>query len=161
MNLYYCTPEGYNQIRVKLEKLRKVDRKEIVQYMNEIAKEQGAGALGESVEYIHANDELNKLERNISILNDKINNSKVIDISKIPKNGKIVFGSTVTLFDLDKKEELVYKIVGEDEADIKCFKISLNSPIARALIGKTIDDEIEIDTPRGERFLEVLKIEHI
>ena len=100
-------------------------------------------------------------EARIRDLEGKLSNAQVIDITSIPKEGKVLFGVTVKLVNLDTDEELIYQIVGEDEADIKDKKISVSSPIARALIGKYEEDVVVVRTPKGDVEYEILKVEHI
>jgi transcription elongation factor GreA len=159
MTKYYCTPEGYSDLSSLYKRLRS-QRPDLVERMAEITKE-GGSDLSENSDYLCVKEELDMLEKRISDLDEKLGLSSIINIKEIKETGKVMFGSTVYLFDIDNEKDLTYKIVGIDESNIKENKISLQSPIAKELIGKSIGDEIDLVTPIGERFLEIRDIKHI
>ena len=119
------------------------------------------GDLKENAEYAAAREQHGFNEGRITEIEAKLSNAQVIDPTKLPQNAKVVFGVTVELSDSDSGEELRYQIVGEDEADIKQNLISVNSPIARALIGKSEGDEVGVSTPRGVRELEIVAVHYL
>ena len=151
------TPECYQRLQEELKTRVRVDRPKVVQ---DIAEARAHGDLSENAEYDAAKDRQGHIEGRIRYLNDKIARAEVID-PKTMKSDKIVFGATVTLFDIDQEDEVVYQIVGEDEADIKNGKISVTSPVGKALIGHTIDDEVRIKVPSGIKIYEVSDIKYI
>ncbi|EAT16305.1 transcription elongation factor GreA [Desulfuromonas acetoxidans] len=150
------TPECYARLQEELKNRIKVDRPKVVQ---DIAEARSHGDLSENAEYDAAKDRQAHIEGRIAELNDKLARAEVIDPKSI-NTDKIVFGATVTLFDTDSDNEVVYQIVGEDEADIKQGKISVTSPVGKALIGHTLDDEVRINVPSGTRIYEVTEIEY-
>lgn len=150
------TPECYARLQEELKTRIKVDRPKVVQ---DIAEARSHGDLSENAEYDAAKDRQGHIEGRIAELNDKLARAEVIDPKSI-NSEKIVFGATVTLFDTDSDNEVVYQIVGEDEADIKQGKISVTSPVGKALIGHTLDDEVRINVPSGTRVYEVTEIEY-
>lgn len=159
MTKFYSTPEGFNILKDKLEKVKE-NQKEALEDLKS-AQENGA-ELSENVEYLEAKDRLTKADNERSYLEDKISKTQIIDINNIKNTEKVVFGSTVKLFDVDKEFEMVYKIVGEEEADIKSNKISYLSPLAKAIMGKSINEEISFDLPNGEdRIVEIISVEHL
>ncbi len=145
MSQYPMTVHGANVLREELNMLKTVKRPEIVAA---IAEAREHGDLKENAEYHAAREQQGFCEGRIQDIEGKLGNAQIIDVSKIPNTGKVIFGTTVTLLNIDTEEEVKYQIVGDDEADIKQNRISINSPIARGLIGKTVDSEIEIVTPR-------------
>lgn len=151
------TPECYQRLKEELKTRIRVDRPKVVQ---DIAEARSHGDLSENAEYDAAKDRQGHIEGRILYLNDKLARAEVID-PKTMKSDKIVFGATVTLFDIDLEDEVVYQIVGEDEADIKKGKISVTSPVGKALIGHTFDDEVRIKVPSGIKIYEVSNIEYI
>jgi transcription elongation factor GreA len=151
------TVQGAEKLHQELEKLKR-KRPEIAKA---IAEARAHGDLKENAEY-HAAKELQGLaEARIRDLEGKLSSANVIDITKIPNNGRVIFGVTVHLFAVDKQKEVVYQIVGEEEGNVAQGKISINSPIARALIGKSEGDEVEVTTPAGIVTYEIIKVEHI
>ncbi len=100
-------------------------------------------------------------EGRIQDIEAKLSNAQIIDITKLPNNGKVIFGATVTILNLDTEEEVTYRIVGDDEADIKNFRISVNSPIARGLIGKSEEDVVTINTPAGMVEFEITQVQYL
>lgn len=150
------TPASYQKLQEELKQLIRVARPKVVQ---DIAEARSHGDLSENAEYDAAKDRQGHIEGRIAELNDKIARAQVIDPKTI-QTEKIVFGATVTLFDLDSESEVVYQIVGEDEADIKAGKISVTSPVGKALIGHSLDDEVRIQVPSGTKIYEVTDIEY-
>ncbi|EKD91932.1 MAG: transcription elongation factor GreA, partial [uncultured bacterium] len=118
------------------------------------------GDLKENAEYHAAKEKQGFIEGRIRDLESKLSHCRVIDISQIPNEGKVVFGATVTLVNVHSEEEVIYQIVGEDEADLKHRKISVTSPVARAMIGKMETDEVIVLSPSGEVIYEVVKVEY-
>jgi transcription elongation factor GreA len=147
---------GFKTLEDEQKKLKYKDRPDVIKA---IAEAREHGDLSENAEY-HAAKELQSfIERRITELEDKIRRSDVIDVSNI-KNDKIVFGATIELFDEKSEKELTYQIVGIDEANVEKGLISINSPVARALMGKKIEDSVNVKTPGGEMSYEILKIEY-
>jgi transcription elongation factor GreA len=149
------TPEGYAKIRERLKQLMNEERPRNVR---DIEEARGHGDLSENAEYHAAKERQGFIEARIADLNTKLVRAEVIDPSKI-RTDKISFGSIVTLINLATEEEVTYRIVGEDEADIKDGKVSVFSPIARAMIGKESGDEIEVRAPGGIIGYEILDIQ--
>lgn len=152
------TVGGAARLQEELDRLKKVDRPRVI---NAIAEARAHGDLKENAEYHAAREEQGFIEGRIAEIEGKLSNAQIIDISRIENKGKVIFGVTVQLLDLDKDEEKTFQIVGDDEADIKVGKISVNSPIARGLIGKFEGDEINVDTPGGNAAYEILKVQHL
>lgn len=158
MTQYPMTIEGERLLREELERLKTIDRPRIIQAIT-VAREHGD--LKENAEYHAAREEQGFCEGRIQDIEGRLGRARVIDVTQIPETGKVIFGSTVTLINLDTDAEVVYKIVGDDEADVKQNKISVNSPIARGLIGKEIGEEVTIRTPGGEVEYEIDDVRHI
>lgn len=152
------TLEGANALRVELEELIKVARPRITA---DIAEAREHGDLKENAEYHAAREQQSFCEGRVQDIQGKLNHAQEIDVTKIPKSGKVIFGVTVKLINLDDDSEVTYKIVGDDEASVKVNKISVNSPIARGLIGKEEGDEVVIRTPGGEVEFEIDEVSHI
>ena len=152
------TVEGAESLREELQHRKSVMRPEITQA---IAEAREHGDLKENAEYHAAREQQGFNEGRIQEIEGKLADAQVIDIAKIPAGEKVIFGVTVTLLDVDTDEETTYKIVGEDEADLKIGKISVMSPIARALIGKSTGDAVTVSTPGGDREYEIDNVEHI
>ena len=152
------TVEGVGSLREELQHRKSVMRPEITQA---IAEAREHGDLKENAEYHAAREQQGFNEGRIQEIEGKLADAQVIDIAKIPPGDKVIFGVTVTLLDVDTDEETTYKIVGEDEADLKIGKISVMSPIARALIGKSAGDAVTVSTPGGDREYEIDNVEHI
>lgn len=148
------TPSGLQKLKDELKKLRPVEMPEIVTAI-EVAR--GHGDLSENADYAAAKHRQGPIVSRITELEDKIARAQVIDPSTLDHD-KVVFGATVKLLDVDSDEEFEYQIVGADESDVKQGKISVQSPIARSLIGKKVGDIAKIITPKGTRELEVLEI---
>ncbi|MCO4798037.1 MAG: transcription elongation factor GreA [Colwelliaceae bacterium] len=158
MNQFPMTVQGADALREELNHLKTVKRPRIV---NDIADAREHGDLKENAEYHAAREEQGFCEGRIQEIEGKLGNAQIIDVAKIPNHGKVIFGVTVTLLNIDTDEEVKYQIVGDDEADIKNNRISVNSPIARGLIGKEVDTEIEIKTPGGTVEYEIIAVDHI
>lgn len=152
------TVEGEKALREELQRLKTVDRPRIVQAISE-AREHGD--LKENAEYHAAREQQSFAEGRITEIEGKLADAQIIDIAKIVPSGKVIFGTTVTLVNLEDDSELTYRIVGEDEADIKANRISVMSPVARALIGKSEEDVVVVRTPNGENEYEIVKVAHV
>src|SRR5215813_3352075 len=149
------TVEGFKKLETELHRLKSEERPRIIQ---QIADAREHGDLSENAEYHAAKDAQGLNEARVADLEDKIARAEIIDPSKLSGNS-VKFGATVTLEDEDSGDKVKYKIVGEDEADLKAGKISIASPIARALIGKSKGENVEVTTPRSARSFEILKVE--
>ena len=158
MNKVPMTLRGHELLQEELKRLKGVDRPAVIQAISEA---RAHGDLKENAEYHAAKEQQGFIEGRIKELEGKLSNLQVIDVTAVNANGKIVFGSTVELLDQSTNKEIVYKIVGEDEADIKQGMISFTSPIARALIGKNEGDEISFAAPGGEKQYEVIEVRYI
>lgn len=152
------TVNGEAALRSELERLKTEDRPRVIAA---IAEAREHGDLKENAEYHAAREQQSFIEGRIQELESKLGNSQVIDVTSIPNSGKVIFGTTVTILDLETDQEKSYQIVGDDEADIKLNKISVNSPIARGLIGKEEGDTVIIQTPGGETEYEISEVAHI
>lgn len=148
------TPEGLKKLQEELKKLKSVDRPKVIEA---IAVARGHGDISENAEYDAAKEQQAFLEKRIRDIENNIATADVLDPSTMSTD-RIVFGLLVTVQDLDSGEECSYQIVGMDEADITVNRISVSSPVARALIGKTVGDVVQVQIPRGLRELEVLEI---
>ncbi|NOQ51731.1 MAG: transcription elongation factor GreA [Desulfuromonadaceae bacterium] len=148
------TEEGHQCLQEELKQLIRVERPKVVQ---DIAEARSHGDLSENAEYDAAKDRQGFVEGRIQELGDKIARAQVINPAEI-NSEKIVFGAKVTLFDIDTEKEVSYQIVGEDEADIKIGKISITSPVGKALIGHSVDEEVKINVPSGVRVYEITDI---
>lgn len=157
MNKVPMTVRGAELLRDELKKLKSTDRPRVIQA---IAEAREHGDLKENAEYHAAKEQQGFIEGRIKEIEGKLSNIQVIDVTTIDARGRIVFGSTVELIDEATGEEKVYKIVGEDEADIKTGMISFTSPIARALIGKNEGDEVVFSAPGGEKHYEVIEVRY-
>ncbi len=157
LNKVPMTVEGADALRAELDHLKKVDRPRIVQA---IAEAREHGDLKENAEYHAAREQQSFCEGRIQEIESKLSHAQIIDISKLPETGKVIFGATITIINQDNDESLTYKIVGEDEADIKRGKISVGSPIARALIGKDVGEVVLVQTPGGKVEYEIDAVAH-
>ncbi|MFZ7162312.1 transcription elongation factor GreA [Avibacterium avium] len=151
------TVRGAAQLREELEFLKNVRRPEIIKA---IAEAREHGDLKENAEYHAAREQQGFCEGRIQEIEGKLANSQIIDVTKMPNNGKVIFGATVVLVNVNTDEEVTYQIVGDDEADIKQSLISVNSPIARGLIGKEVDDSVTIATPGGTVEFDIIEVEY-
>ncbi len=158
MNKAPITVHGAERLQDELRNLKSVERPKVIEA---IAEARAHGDLKENAEYHAARDQQSFIEGRIKDIESKLGNATIIDVTKIDANGKVVFGSTVVVADDDTGDEVTYQIVGNDEADIKLNKISISSPIARALIGKEEGDVVDVQTPGGLRSLEIVAIKYI
>jgi transcription elongation factor GreA len=152
------TARGAEKLREELERLKRVERPRIIEA---IAEARAHGDLKENAEYHAAREQQGFVEGRIKDIESKLSHAQVIDVTKVTADGRVVFGATVQVLDVDNDEELTYQIVGDDEADLKHGLISISSPIARALIGKSVDDVAVVDAPGGKRELEILEVKYI
>jgi len=157
MNKVPLTARGAEKLQEELKELKSVARPRVIRA---IAEAREHGDLKENAEYHAAREQQSFIEGRIKDIEGKLSHAQIIDVTKINANGKVVFGATVDVVELDNDEEHTFQIVGEDEADIKSGLISVSSPIARALIGKAEGDEINLETPGGLREFEVLEIRY-
>ncbi|WP_087718615.1 transcription elongation factor GreA [Salinicola salarius] len=158
MNKVPMTVHGEQALRQELEQLKGVERPRVI---SDIAEAREHGDLKENAEYHAAREQQGFIEGRIQEIEGKLSSAQVIDVTKMPKTGKVIFGVTVELLNLETDEEVCYRIVGEDEADIKAGKISVTSPIARALIGKQEGDVVNVRTPGGDVEYEISSVEHL
>ena len=149
---------GLKNLKSELEDLKNVQRPKIVEA---IAEARSHGDLKENAEYHAAKEQQALIESRVIAINDLIARANVIDVTKIENDGKVVFGSTVKVQDLESNKEITYKLVGQDEADISKNLIFYKSPIGKALIGKNKGDLVSVSTPSGERNFEIKKVEYI
>ena len=152
------TTRGIMLLQDELKKLKSKDRPDVIAAISEA---RAHGDLKENAEYHAAKEQQGFIEGRIKEIESKLSNVQEIDVTIINAGGKVVFGSTVTLIDLQNNDEITYKIVGEDEADIKSNLISYSSPIARAIIGKFEGDDVVFQAPGGEREYEVVSVEYL
>ena len=152
------TSEGLKKIKKELEELKNIKRPKIIEA---IAEARAHGDLKENAEYHAAKEQQGLTEARIREIESKLTNSQVIDVTAIIPSGKVIFGVTLDLYDLKKDEEVVFKIVGEDEANVSEGKISFSSPLARALIGKTEGDIAKFESPAGPQEYEIVAIKHV
>ncbi|HEX6944860.1 MAG TPA: transcription elongation factor GreA [Casimicrobiaceae bacterium] len=152
------TVQGAERLKVELHRLKTVERPSVIQA---IADARAHGDLSENADYDAAKERQGFIEGRIADLENKLANAQVIDPSSVDADGRVVFGATVEIEDLDSGERSTYQIVGDDEADIKDRKISVSSPIARSLIGKTEGDTVEVKTPGGARAYEIVTVDYV
>lgn len=152
------TAQGEQALREELDQLKKVDRPRIVQA---IAEAREHGDLKENAEYHAAREQQSFAEGRILDIEGKLSHAQVIDVTAIPPTGKVIFGVTVDLTNIDNDDAVTYRIVGDDEADAKLNLISVNSPIARALIGKEEGDVVVVRAPGGDREYEIDQVRHL
>lgn len=152
------TLEGEQALREELARRKQEVRPQITQA---IAEAREHGDLKENAEYHAAREQQSFNEGRIQEIESKLADAQVIDVTRITPTGKVIFGSTVTLIDSDSDQEVRYKIVGEDEADLKSNKLSVMSPIARGLIGKSEGDVVVVKTPKGDVEYEIDRVEHL
>lgn len=158
MEQFPMTVQGADALRDELNHLKTVRRPEIVAA---IADAREHGDLKENAEYHAAREQQGFCEGRIQEIEGKLGNAQIIDVTKIPNQGRVIFGTTVTLLNVDTEEEVTYQIVGDDESNIKQGRISVNSPIARALVGKELDDVAGVNTPGGTVEYEIIEIQHL
>lgn len=157
MQKHPMTIAGAEALKHELHRLKTVERPRIIEA---IATARAHGDLKENAEYHAAREQQSFAEGRIQELEAKLANAQIVDISKLANNGKVVFGTTVSLCNLKTDAQITYKIVGEDEADIKLNKISYSSPIGRALIGKQLDDSVVVKTPGGVVEYEIIAVDY-
>lgn len=148
---------GAEQLKTELQRLKSIERPSVIAA---IAEARSHGDLSENAEYDAAKERQGFVEGRIAEIESKLSNAQIIDPTTLDADGRIVFGATVKLLDMESDDEVCYQIVGDDEADIKLGKVSVNSPIARALIGKESGDVAEVQAPGGLREYEVLDVEY-
>ena len=158
MSRYPMTKEGESFLREELQKLKSEDRNNIVKAIAEARKH---GDLKENAEYHAAKEQQGLVESRIREIESKLVDAQVIDVTIIQPLGKVIFGTTVEIQELEENKVISYKIVGEDEADVKLGKISVNSPLSRSLVGKSEGDFSKLETPSGIKEYKILSIKHI
>lgn len=158
MRRFPMTEMGAHKLREELNKLRTVDRPRVIEAISEARSH---GDLKENAEYHAAKEQQAFLEGRIAEIESKLSQAEIIDVTQLPNTGRVVFGTTVVLFNVGTDEEVSYKIVGDDEADLKQNMISVNSPIARAAIGKKVGDAVLVQAPSGEIEYEVVEVKYI
>ena len=152
------TTQGAELLKNELEDLKRVQRPKVIEA---IAEARAHGDLKENAEYHAAKEQQGFIEARIRDIEAKLSNAQIIDVTKLDNDGKVIFGATVKVVNVDTDEEITYKIVGDDEADIKANKISVSSPIARALIGKFVDDVAEVKAPGGIVEYEIIEVDYV
>tara|TARA_Y100001958_G_C20955714_1_gene356494 strand:- start:109 stop:585 length:477 start_codon:yes stop_codon:yes gene_type:complete len=152
------TVSGLRNLKEELENLKNVQRPKVVEA---IAEARSHGDLKENAEYHAAKEQQALIESRVIAINDLIARANVIDVTKIENTGKVIFGATVKLEDLETNKKITYKLVGQDEADIKKNLIFFKSPIGKALIGKDKNEMVTVNTPSGEKNFEILEVEYI
>jgi transcription elongation factor GreA len=152
------TARGAELLREELKHLKSVERPKVVEA---IATARAHGDLKENAEYHAAKEQQGLMEARIRDIEAKLSNAQIIDVTRLTPTGRVVFGATVHVVDEDDGTEQKYRIVGEDEADIKAGLMSITSPIARALIGKEEGDSVQVATPSGSRAYEIVRVEYI
>lgn len=152
------TEAGAEKLRAELEHLKRVERPRIVRA---IAEARAHGDLKENAEYHAAREQQSFAEGRIQEIESKLSRAQIIDVTRLPPDDKVIFGATVTVINLDSDETRVYRIVGDDEADVKAGRISYQSPIARALIGKRVGDEVAVQTPSGTVSYEIDQVAYV
>ena len=158
MNKEPMTVRGHELLQIELKKLKSTDRPAVIKA---IAEAREHGDLKENAEYHAAKEQQGFIEGRIKELEGKLSHVQVIDVTEINAGGKVIFGSTIKLLDDDTEKEITYRIVGQDEADIKTGLISYTSPIARALIGKVEGDAVEFKAPDGEKSYELISVSYV
>ncbi len=152
------TKDGEVAIKKKLANLKFVERPRV---SASIAEARAHGDLKENAEYHAAKEEQGLMEAKINDIESALSNAQVIDVQEIPETGRVIFGSTIKLYDVNSDQEIVYKIVGNLESDPANSLISIDTPIAKGLVGKFIDDEVTIITPSGQLTYEIIEVKHI
>ncbi len=151
------TARGAERLRAELKKLKSEDRPTVIKA---IAEARGHGDLSENAEYHAAREQQGFIEGRIGEIEGHLSMAEIIDVAKLPQNGKVMFGATVEIEDNDTGKTTTYQVVGEDEADIRMNLIAITSPIARALIGKLKDDEVEFDAPGGRKSFVIVDVRY-
>jgi len=152
------TAKGAEKLRLELRRLKTQDRPRVIQA---IAEARAHGDLSENAEYHAAREQQGFIEGRIKQLEHDLSHSEILDVAHAPQTGKVVFGATVHLEDLDDGSEVVFQIVGEPEADVRLGLISITSPIARALVGKAEGDEVDVAVPGGTRAFEIVAVRYV
>lgn len=158
MQKHPMTVQGAEALKIELHRLKSIERPRIVE---SIATARAHGDLKENAEYHAAREQQSFNEGRIQELEAKLSNCQIVDISKVPNQGKVVFGAKVRICNVVTEVEISYQIVGEDEADIKQNKISYSSPIGRALIGKQVDDTVAVQTPGGIVEYDIIEVDYL
>jgi len=152
------TKAGADKLSVELKELKSVRRPKVIQA---IAEAREHGDLKENAEYHAAREEQGFIEGRVKDIEGKLSNAQIIDVATMKDTGRVIFGTTVIVYDEEADKEITYQIVGEDEADIKAGKISYSSPVAKALIGKEADDVAIVNAPNGDKELEIIAVKYI
>ena len=158
MNKVPMTVAGEQSLRDELDRLKREDRPRIIQA---IAEAREHGDLKENAEYHAAREQQSFAEGRIQDIEHKLSHAQIIDVSAIPNTGKVIFGTTVDLINTENDNPVTYRIVGEDESDVKANLSSVSSPIARALVGKSEGDEVVVKAPSGDIYYEIERVHHI
>ena len=158
MKQTHLTATGAERLKAELKELKTVKRPAVIEA---IAVARAHGDLKENAEYHAAREQQGFIEGRVKALESVLSNSQIIDITKMNPTGRVVFGCTVGLFNVETEEEISYQIVGDLEADISAKRIAVSSPIARALIGKEVDDEVVVDAPAGSKEYVITKVSYI
>ncbi len=158
MNKVPITLHGAKLLRDELKRLKSVDRPRVIQAISEA---RAHGDLKENAEYHAAKEQQSFIEGRIKEIDGKLSNAQIIDVTELKKTGKVVFGVTVDLYEDATEKDITYRIVGDDEADIKSGLISISSPIARALIGKEEGDTVVVQAPGGDKEFEITEVKYI
>ncbi len=157
MNKVPLTVRGAENLRAELTRLKQVDRPKVIQA---IAEARAHGDLKENAEYHAAREQQGFIEARIKDIESKLSHAQIIDVKSLNAGGRVVFGATVDVYEEEEDAEHTFQIVGDDEADIKQGLISVSSPMARALIGKSAGDEASVQTPNGARHMEILEVRY-
>ena len=157
MERFPITNNGFEKLELELKNLKTIERPSVIK---SIAEAREHGDLSENAEYHAAKEKQSFIEGRIADLENKISRAEVIKTEKL-SGEKVIFGATVTLGDLENKKKIIYQIVGTEEADVENGKVSISSPLAKALLGKKIDDTVEVYSPGGSREYDIEKIEFI
>lgn len=152
------TVQGAERLRAELKKLKSEDRPNVIKA---IAEARGHGDLSENAEYHAAREQQGFIEGRIKEIESKLANAEIIDVTKLPQTGKVIFGATVDIENQDDGVRTTYQVVGDDEADIKMGLIALTSPIARALVGKEEGDVVDVQAPGGTRSYEIVAVRYV
>lgn len=152
------TVQGAERLRAELKKLKSEDRPTVIKA---IAEARGHGDLSENAEYHAAREHQSFIEGRIKEIESKLSNAEIIDVTKLPQTGKVIFGATVDLESQDDGVQVTYQVVGDDEADIKQGLIAITSPIARALVGKEEGDVVDVQAPGGTRSYEIIAVRYL
>lgn len=157
MNRFLVTPSGYEKLVADLKYEKEVNRPNIVR---DIEEARAHGDISENSEYEDAKERQSLCEGRIAMLENQMASAEIIDVKKLPVSERCVFGTTVTIENIDTGDERVWQIVGENEASIEDKRISYKSPIGRALIGKSVGDEVKVQTPGGQQAWEIIEVEY-